>query len=82
MHQLRAGKRAVTVVGIDLGGTKVAAASLRDGELGPAAIEHTDRSGQAGLLDQLAALVDRAKRGKLDAVGIGVPSVWSSRPEG
>jgi glucokinase len=65
----------VTVVGIDLGGTKVAAASLRDGELGPAAIEHTDRSGQAGLLDQLAALVGRAKCERLEAVGIGVPSV-------
>ena len=65
----------MTVVGIDLGGTKVAAASLRDRELGPAAIEHTDRSGQAGLLDQLAALVDRAKCDKLEGVGIGVPSV-------
>ena len=65
----------MTVVGIDLGGTKVAAALLRHGELGPTAIEHTDRSGQAGLLDQLAALVDRVKCDKLEAVGIGVPSV-------
>ena len=65
----------MTVVGIDLGGTKVAAASLRDRELGPAAIEHTDRCGQAGLLDQLAALVDRATCVKLEAVGVGVPSV-------
>jgi glucokinase len=62
------------VVGIDLGGTKVAAASRRDGELGPTATEFTDRSGQAGLLDQLAALVDRVKRGKLEGVGSGVPS--------
>jgi predicted NBD/HSP70 family sugar kinase len=56
---LRAAQRSVTFVGIDLGGTKVAAASLLDGELGPAAIEFSDRSGQTGLLDQLAALVDR-----------------------
>lgn len=65
----------MTIVGIDLGGTKVAAASLRDGELGPAETQRTDRSGQASLLDQLAALVGRVKRGKLQAVGIGVPSV-------
>ena len=65
----------MSVVGIDLGGTKVAAASLRDRELGPAATEHTHRSGQARLLDQLAALVERTKCGKLEAVGIGVPSV-------
>ena len=65
----------MTVVGIDLGGTKVAAASLRDRELGPAATERTHRSGQARLLDQLAALVERTKCGKLEAVGIGVPSV-------
>jgi glucokinase len=65
----------MTVVGIDLGGTKVAAASLHDGELGSTAIEPTDRCGREGLLDQIAGLVDRVKRGKLEAVGIGVPSV-------
>ena len=65
----------MTVVGIDLGCTTVAAALLRERELGPAAIEHTETCGQAGLLDQLVALVDRAKCGKLEAVGVGVPSV-------
>jgi glucokinase len=48
---------------------------LRDGECVPTATEFTDRSGQTGLLDQLAALVDRVRRGKLEAAGIGVPSV-------
>ena len=65
----------LTVVGIDLGGTKVAAASLRDGELTPAAIEVTDHSSQAALLDQLVSLVKSVRGTKLDAVGVGVPSV-------
>ena len=65
----------LTIVGIDLGGTKVAAASLRGGELGPAAIEVTDHSSQQAVLDQLVSLVKSVRGGKLDAVGVGVPSV-------
>jgi predicted NBD/HSP70 family sugar kinase len=61
----------VTIVGIDLGGTEVVAASLDEGELGSAAIEPTDGCGQAGLLDQIAGLADRVERGKLEGVGIG-----------
>ena len=62
------------VVGIDLGGTKVAAASRTRRRTRPDSDRVHDRSGQAGLLDRLAALVDRAKRGKLEGVGSGVPS--------
>ena len=64
------------VVGIDLGGTKVAAAAMRDRRLGDSHIEPTRLSSGEELLDQLAAVVGAvSERGELDAVGIGVPSV-------
>ncbi len=62
-------------VGVDLGGTKVAAASLSDGELGESVTRPTDLSSTQAVVDQLAELVEEAKPGQLDAVGIGVPSV-------
>jgi len=63
------------VVGIDLGGTKVAAAPLRDRSLGESAVRPTELSSGAALLDQLVEIVDEVRGDPLDAVGIGVPSV-------
>jgi glucokinase len=63
------------VVGIDLGGTKVAAAELDGRTLAQSVIEPTDCSSTQTLLDQLVAIVARARGEQLDAVGIGVPSV-------
>ena len=64
------------VIGVDLGGTKVAAASLRERELGSPVIQPTDRSAPAALLDQVVALVREVQRdGPVQAVGIGVASV-------
>ncbi len=63
------------VVGIDLGGTKVAAAQLDGTALAEAVIEPTELGDAEALLAQLAAIVDRARGERLDAVGIGVPSV-------
>lgn len=65
----------VSVIGIDLGGTKVLAGSLSDNGLGDSHIEPTDRSSAQALIDQLVALVGKARGERLDAVGIGVPSV-------
>jgi glucokinase len=65
----------VSVVGVDLGGTKVAAASLCDGELTESLLHPTERSSGDALIDQLVAMVSEAGRGQLDAVGIGVPSI-------
>jgi glucokinase len=68
------------VVGIDLGGTKVAAALL-SGEgastvIGESDIHPTELSSADVLLDQLVSLVGEVAGGvALDAVGIGVPSV-------
>jgi glucokinase len=64
-----------SVVGVDLGGTKVAAAHLRGPEFQPSVIQPTELASTAALVEQLARLVQECHRGQLDAVGIGVPSV-------
>jgi glucokinase len=63
------------VIGIDLGGTKVAAAQLRGRELGDSIVHPTELAGSEALLDQLVAIVGEASTDDVDAVGIGVPSV-------
>jgi glucokinase len=65
----------VSVVGVDLGGTKVAVASLRERDLTEAAIHPTELSSSEALVDQLAELISGIRRDDLEAVGIGVPSV-------
>jgi glucokinase len=63
------------VVGIDLGGTKVIAASLRGGELCESVIEPTEMAGPQALIDQIVGLVQQVRGEDLGAVGIGTPSV-------
>jgi glucokinase len=63
------------VVGVDLGGTKVAAALLNGKRLGDSVIEPTNGSTATALLDQLVRLVARVRSGEVSAVGIGAPSV-------
>ncbi len=75
-------------VGVDLGGTKVAAAVLRaaaphsggeGGHLSASIQRPTELGSSAALVEQLAQLIEAARDslagGALDAVGIGVPSV-------
>jgi glucokinase len=64
-----------SVIGVDLGGTKVVVARLRGRDISDAALEPTDRSASGALIDQLVAMVDRVRPDDLAAVGIGVPSV-------
>jgi glucokinase len=64
-----------SVIGVDLGGTKVVVACLRGREMGDSVLEATDRSASGALIDQLVALVDRIRPDDLAGVGIGVPSV-------
>ena len=64
-----------SVVGVDLGGTKLAVASLAGGEFGESVTRPTDLSGTAALIDQLVAMVGEARGEQLDGVGVGVPSV-------
>jgi glucokinase len=63
------------VVGVDLGGTKIAFACFDGHELGESSIVGTDRSDSDALIEQLVAGVDRCRGSQLDAVGIGVPSI-------
>jgi len=62
-------------VGVDVGGTKVAAAAVVDGHLGEAVREPTDVADGARLVEQIAALVERVRTDATQAVGVGVPSV-------
>jgi glucokinase len=64
-----------SVIGVDLGGTKVVVACLRGREMSDSVLEATDRGGSGALIDQLVALVERIRPPDLSAIGIGVPSV-------
>jgi glucokinase len=69
-----------TVVGIDLGGTKVAAAVLQDGSLSESHLMPTCLDGGDALVKQLVEIVGQARGdGPLDAVGVGVPSIIEFR---
>jgi glucokinase len=61
------------LVGVDVGGTKVAVATLEDGQLGEARVRPTEKGSPDELVDQLAEAIEEQL--PADAVGIGVPSV-------
>jgi glucokinase len=62
-------------VGIDVGGTKIACATLQAGELSESYLEHTELVSQDKLVEQLIGAVERAHTPETRAVGIGVPSL-------
>jgi glucokinase len=64
------------VIGVDLGGTKLAAAALNEAALGESVVEPTDLSGSDALVTQICSLIERV-RGEhtIDGIGVGVPSV-------
>jgi glucokinase len=62
------------VIGIDVGGTKIAAARLRGRELADSTTVPTDLSGSEQLLEQIIAAVEDCRGDELDGVGVGVPS--------
>jgi glucokinase len=61
------------VIGVDVGGTKISVATLRDGVLDEPCLQQTDVSSTDALVEQLIAAI--ADAGPADAVGLGVPSV-------
>jgi glucokinase len=61
------------IIGVDVGGTKIAAAALEGGVLGEVSMTATETADTERFLDQLAAVV--TAHGEADAVGIAVPSV-------
>jgi glucokinase len=62
-------------IGVDVGGTKVAAALIEDGEPGDPHVVPTETSSSDKLLEQLVAAIDAVRTPDARAVGIGVPSV-------
>jgi glucokinase len=65
----------LNVLGVDLGGTKVAAAELRNGQLSEARVQPTELASSEALIDQLCAVIESFREDGLDGVGMGVPSV-------
>ncbi|MGH2875718.1 MAG: ROK family protein [Solirubrobacteraceae bacterium] len=63
------------VAGVDLGGTKIAVASLEGQVLSESMIEPTERDDQTALIDQLVRMVKVCQGEQLDGVGLGAPSV-------
>ena len=63
------------VIGVDLGGTKVALARLRGRELEDSKLQPTARSGTDALIEQVASMIEDQRGPELQGVGIGVPSV-------
>jgi glucokinase len=61
------------VIGVDVGGTKVAVASLEDGVLGEVRKRPTEKASPDALVDQLVEAIE--DEGAADAVGLGIPSV-------
>ena len=61
------------LIGVDVGGTKIAVAALEGATLQTPQEEPTDTRGGAELVDQLVAAIGRA--GAATAVGVAVPSV-------
>jgi glucokinase len=63
------------VIGVDLGGTKVAVASLSERSLSESLIHPTEKRSGAALIDQIVSMVKSLADGQLQAVGVGIPSV-------
>ena len=61
------------IIGVDVGGTKIAAAGLEDGRLGDVSLTATETHETERFLDQLGDVVEA--HGDAEAVGIAVPSV-------
>jgi glucokinase len=64
-----------SVIGIDLSGTRVIVAPLRDGRLGESRVARTDCSDTGALIDQLAVLVERMETRELQGVGVGLDRI-------
>ena len=62
-------------IGIDVGGTKIACATLQDGQLSDSHLQHTELKSQERLVEQLIAAVEAARTPDSRAVGVGVPSL-------
>jgi glucokinase len=63
------------LIGVDVGGTKVAVATLVDGRLRDSVIRPTEVSGAEGLVEEIVAGVNGVRNPRAAAVGVGMPSI-------
>ena len=61
-------------VGVDVGGTKVAVATLDDGRLSDSRVVPTRKASSEELVDQLGDVIEEARSSETLAVGLGVPA--------
>ena len=62
-------------IGLDVGGTKIASATLSDGELSESTLVETSLDDRDALIAQLVDAVEALRHDDVRAVGVGVPSV-------
>jgi glucokinase len=62
-------------IGLDVGGTKIASATLQDGKLTTRDLVKTDVSHSDALVAQLLELIDDLREEHAVAVGVGLPSI-------
>jgi glucokinase len=65
----------VQLIGVDVGGTKVAVATLDEARLSDPIVRPTAGSSAEALVEEIVAGVEGARSARAAAVGIGVPSV-------
>jgi glucokinase len=65
----------VNVIGLDVGGTKLAVAPLRENELGESTLQATELSSSEALINQIESVIASIRDDGLEAVGVGVPSI-------
>jgi glucokinase len=62
-------------IGVDVGGTKIATATVQAGELSQSRLWETEQGSQEALVEQLVEAIETVRGPDTQAVGIGVPSV-------
>jgi glucokinase len=62
-------------IGVDVGGTKVSVAALRDGVLSAPVVRPTNKGGAEELIGEIVTAVEALRTPRTEAVGVGVPSV-------
>ena len=62
-------------IGLDVGGTKIASATLKDGRLSTQELVKTDVSNSDALVGQLVELIGNLRTEETLAVGVGLPSI-------
>ncbi len=65
----------IETVGVDVGGTKISAATLRDGELSEPRIRPTSTGDADELVEEIVATIEEVRSPSTRSVGIGVPSI-------